>query len=176
MSDPGMKTARSGTALSQPITSSRSSISCWVPMKHVVLAGILVGGTIWMILPARATDYSSPKLIAYCTEVIRSRPAVVNARNLSDRADFERSRVSEVLGQKLQEASRRSGLEGTLLLGLVVGAGGKAQDIRILDSSGHQLLDREAEEIVRGAVFSPARLNQKAVAECTHLRVTFKIG
>lgn len=144
-------------------------------MKHLVLAGILVGGTIWMILPARATDYSNPKLVAYCAEVIKSRRAVVDPRDLPPNADFKPSRVSEVLGQKAQEASRRSGLEGTLLLGLVVGAGGKAQDIRILDSSGHQLLDREAEEIVRGAVFSPAHLNQRAVAVCTHLRVTFKL-
>jgi len=144
-------------------------------MKHLILASILLGGTTWMILPARATDYSNPKLVAYCTEIRKSFPAVVDPRELPDNVDFVRSRVSEVLGQKVQEASRRSGLEGTLLLGLVVGAGGNTQEIRILESSGYQLLDREAEEIVRGAVFSPAHLNQRAVAECTHLRVTFKL-
>src|SRR5690606_13155695 len=109
------------------------------------------------ILPAHATDHSNPKLVAYCSEVTKSSSVIVDPRELPETADFEASRVTEVLGQKLQEASRRSGLEGTLLLGLVVGERGKAQDIRILQSSGHHRLDREAEEIVRGAMFSPAR-------------------
>lgn len=144
-------------------------------MRHVVIAGILLGGSMWMTLPARATDYSNPKVVAYCAQITKSSSAVVDPRDLPDTAEFEPSRVTEVLGQKLQEASRRSGLEGTLLMGLVVSASGKAQDIRIVDSSGHHQLDREAEEIVRSAVFSPARLGKRAVAVCTHLRVTFKI-
>jgi TonB family protein len=92
-----------------------------------------------------------------------------------ENVEFVRSRVTEALGEKVQTVGRRFGLEGTVLLGLVVGSAGRTQDTRILESSGYSLLDREAIDILRGALFTPARLNQRNVAECTVMHITFEV-
>jgi TonB family protein len=89
-------------------------------------------------------------------------------------ADFERAVPTEILGQKIQVASRRLGLQGTLLLGLFIKSNGRAADVRVLERSGYLQLDREAVDIMHGAVFSPARLSEESVATCTVLKVTFK--
>lgn len=130
-----------------------------------------------MALPVYAAErIDNPLLAAYCADVRKSDAGIVDSSQMPESADFVTSRVTEVLGQKLQEASRRMGIEGTVLLGLVVGADGKVQDARVLERSRYPSLDREALDLARGAQFVPARLNRKRVVECTHLQVTFRIA
>ena len=148
----------------------------WVPVKTAALANVLVWVLASMTFPALANGHpSDPKLAAYCADARKSDAAIVDPTQVPKDVSLARARVTEVLGQKVQAASRRLGLEGTLLVGLVVGKDGRTRNTRVLESSGHRSLDREAIDIVGTALFVPARLNQREVAECKLLQVTFKL-
>jgi protein TonB len=51
--------------------------------------------------------------------------------------------------------ARRRGLQGTVMLRVLVDAGGSAADVRLAVSSGHSILDQAAMNSVRGWQFTP---------------------
>jgi TonB family protein len=54
------------------------------------------------------------------------------------------------------DLARRSGLEGKVLLGLLIGLDGRVEAVDIDKSSGYQVLDNSAADAMRNARFTPA--------------------
>jgi len=79
------------------------------------------------------------------------------------------------MGQKVQAASRRLAMEGSLVLGLVINSVGRSAHLSVLEKSEHAELDREALVILKDADFAPATLDGKPVRSCMLIKVTFKV-
>lgn len=139
-----------------------------------ILVGALAAVAVFASQGSFAGSVHHSKLAPYCAEVRTQFSKVVDPTHLSAEETFESAVPTEVLGQKIQRASRRIGLQGTLLLGLVISTGGRPLDVRVLESSGYPKLDLEAVDLFNSAAFSPARLDGESVATCAVLRVTFK--
>jgi protein TonB len=71
-------------------------------------------------------------------------------------------------------AARRMGLEGTVLLRVVVGADGSPVSVAVLQSSGHAILDTSAADTVRAKWrFVPARRNGVPVEDAVQVPIRF---
>ncbi len=71
--------------------------------------------------------------------------------------------------------ARRRGYEGSVLLAFVVKADGTCGDIRVLETSGHEVLDQAAVRALGGWRFSPATRNGRPVASEQRIRFTFRL-
>jgi protein TonB len=71
--------------------------------------------------------------------------------------------------------ARRRGYEGTVLMEVLVSREGRVQALRLLESSGHSVLDREAMAAVKGWVFEPARRGSGKVEMWVKVPVRFKL-
>jgi protein TonB len=67
------------------------------------------------------------------------------------------NRIKQAINQKWEypELAKRYGLQGTLLLEFVVGANGQIEQLRLVRSSGSQLLDDEALRAIKAAAPFP---------------------
>ena len=74
------------------------------------------------------------------------------------------------------EAARAQRLEGTVLLLVVIDAGGRVTSANVLSSCGHPLLDRAALDSVRSWRFDPALQDGRPVAARVELPVRFCLG
>ena len=72
--------------------------------------------------------------------------------------------------------SRRRGEEGTVLLDVVVNAGGSADAVSVQRSSGYPLLDRAAVAAVRNWTFEPARFQGVALSSHVVVPVRFSLS
>ena len=118
----------------------------------------------------------SAQLTAYCAGVqsLLRQPALDPA-SISVGAAYDAPRPTAILGQKVQAASNRLALEGSLVLGLVINSVGRTANVSVLEKSEHAALDFEALDILRGADFAPATLDGVPVRACTMIRITFKV-
>lgn len=73
------------------------------------------------------------------------------------------------------ELARRRGYEGSLLLDFEVRADGTCGEVRVLESSGHDVLDEAAVRAVRQWRFRPATRWGRPIASRQRLRVTFRL-
>jgi protein TonB len=72
-------------------------------------------------------------------------------------------------------AARRMGLQGTVLLRVVVGADGSPVSVAVLQSSGHAMLDASAADTVRARWrFVPARRNGVPVEDTVQVPIRFR--
>jgi protein TonB len=71
--------------------------------------------------------------------------------------------------------SRRRGEEGTVVLRVFVNAEGAAEKVQIRTSSGHELLDRAAHDIVHQWRFVPARQGDQPVAAWVLVPISFRL-
>ena len=71
--------------------------------------------------------------------------------------------------------ARRRGYEGTVLMEVMVSREGRVEEVRLLESSGHGVLDREAMSAVKGWVFEPARRGEEKVDMWVKVPVRFKL-
>ena len=71
--------------------------------------------------------------------------------------------------------SRRRGEQGTVVLRVFVSAAGGAEEVQVLSSSGHELLDRAAHETVQQWRFVPARQGDRAVAAWVLVPIRFAL-
>lgn len=71
--------------------------------------------------------------------------------------------------------ARRRGFEGSLVLMFEIRDDGTCGEIRVLESSGHEILDEAAVGAVRKWRFQPAMRNGRPVPTWQKLRVTFKL-
>jgi TonB family protein len=73
------------------------------------------------------------------------------------------------------EEAREAGLEGTVVLGIEVGADGQAHDIRVLRTLGKGL-DEKAVETVRLWKFEPGTRDGKPVAVQATIEINFRLS
>ena len=71
--------------------------------------------------------------------------------------------------------ARRRGYEGTVLMEVLVSREGRVEAVRLLESSGHGVLDREATAAVKTWVFEPARRGEEEVDMWVKVPVRFKL-
>jgi len=81
------------------------------------------------------------------------RPAVPSASGSGDREAAPRYDINPKPSYPIQ--ARRRGLQGTVMLKVLVDASGSVADVRLAASSGHSILDRAAMNSVRSWSFSP---------------------
>lgn len=74
------------------------------------------------------------------------------------------------------ERARRRGIEGQVLLGVLVDSEGRAVEILVARSSGSELLDESARKAVAGWTFSPARVGGVAVSARVEVPVAFRLA
>jgi TonB family protein len=123
----------------------------------------------------------SPERSAQLTEFCISaqpflRHSALDPASVSETAAYQPPRPTVVMGQKVQAASRRLAMEGSLVLGLVIDSAGRAAHLTVLEKSEHAELDNEALAILKDTDFSPATVDGNAVRACTLLKVTFKVA
>ena len=70
---------------------------------------------------------------------------------------------------------REAGIEGTALLRLRVAADGTTQEIRLLRSAGHRLLDEAAEAAARRWEIAPALRNGLPIEAWVEVPVRFRL-
>lgn len=84
-------------------------------------------------------------------------------------------REIELPRPKYPMLSRRMGEEGEVVLSAVIGVDGKARDIRVDRSPGHQRLEDAAIAALEAAHFEPAQRGGKAVAQRVQVPFRFRI-
>lgn len=72
-------------------------------------------------------------------------------------------------------AARRRGLQGIVLLEVLVNPAGRVEELRLARSSGHSLLDRAASKTVRAWRFVPGRRGNKKIAMWVRVPVRFEL-
>lgn len=97
-------------------------------------------------------------------------------------APEQRGVLTEVLPQYLRNPApvyprlaRERGEEGTVVLDVEVLPSGRCGTLRVLESSGHALLDEAAARAVRGWRFKPAARWGRAIAVWVEIPVTFRL-
>ena len=71
--------------------------------------------------------------------------------------------------------ARRRGYEGTVLMEVLVSREGRVEALRLLESSGHDVLDREAMAAVKTWLFEPGRMGKEKVDMWVKVPVRFKL-
>jgi periplasmic protein TonB len=72
-------------------------------------------------------------------------------------------------------AARRRGYAGTVMMEVFVDREGKVRDLRLVQSSGHAMLDRAAMRAVKGWMFEPARQGEEKVDMWVKVPLTFRL-
>jgi periplasmic protein TonB len=72
-------------------------------------------------------------------------------------------------------AARRRGYEGTVIVEVLVDREGRVEDLRVLKSSGHDMLDRTAMRAVKSWTFEPARRGEEKVDMWVKVPLTFRL-
>ncbi|MDZ7580598.1 MAG: energy transducer TonB [Deltaproteobacteria bacterium] len=73
------------------------------------------------------------------------------------------------------DRARQKGYEGTVVLEVLVNRSGKVDDLRILATSGYDILDRTAVRSVKSWLFKPAKKGKDAVDMWVRVPVRFKL-
>lgn len=77
---------------------------------------------------------------------------------------------------KYPSMAKRMGEQGRVMLRVLVSVNGAAEDVKLLASSGSELLDDSALKAVRRWKFIPAKLGEAAVAAWVQVPVVFKLN
>jgi protein TonB len=73
------------------------------------------------------------------------------------------------------EQARRRKQEGTVLIGVLVNEQGKTQDVRVVQSSGHNVLDEAALTAIKAWDFLPANKQGKNITAWVHIPLDFNL-
>jgi protein TonB len=71
--------------------------------------------------------------------------------------------------------ARRRGYEGTVVVEAFVDREGRVQDLRLYQSSGHEVLDRAAMQAVKGWLFEPARRGRDKIEMWVKVPLSFRL-
>ena len=71
--------------------------------------------------------------------------------------------------------ARRQGQQGEVKLRISVSADGKAEWVRIIESSGHELLDDEAANAAKKWEFQPKVIERVGIAVTVDVPIRFKL-
>lgn len=81
----------------------------------------------------------------------------------------------ETPGKRYPVMAMRRGWEGTVTLKVRVSAEGAAEDVAVQGSSGHEVLDGAAVEMVKKWKFIPAKRGDTPVASSVVVPIIFKL-
>lgn len=73
------------------------------------------------------------------------------------------------------QVARRRGMQGSVFLDVLVSPHGRVKDLRVAQSSGHDVLDQAAVMAVRAWTFEPARRGDEAVEMWVKVPVRFEL-
>jgi protein TonB len=73
------------------------------------------------------------------------------------------------------QQARKRGIQGRVILKVLVGRDGRVADIGLQESSGHSILDNVALETVKGWAFTPGRRGEDAVEMWIRVPVLFEL-
>lgn len=73
-------------------------------------------------------------------------------------------------------AALRAGWQGTTVLRVEVRANGTPGSVRVVESSGHTVLDKAAIEAVRTAKFQPARYGNATTNSWVEVPISFRLN
>lgn len=71
--------------------------------------------------------------------------------------------------------ARRRGYQGTVVMEVLVDREGRVQDLRLYQSSGHEVLDRAAMQAVKGWLFEPARRGKDKIEMWVKVPLSFRL-
>jgi protein TonB len=106
---------------------------------------------------------------AYILEDIRDEPPVLVPPPLQVAVPIYKDTLT------YPRIARRRGWEGTVILKVLVGVDGKVEDLQILESSGHGILDNAAKDSVRGWRFEPWKRGDESIEMWGKVIVSFKL-
>jgi len=72
--------------------------------------------------------------------------------------------------------ARKKGLQGTVMLKVLVNAGGRVEDLKLLHSSGHAILDKAAMAAVKKWLFAPGAVNGTPARMWVKVPIRFKLN
>jgi len=72
-------------------------------------------------------------------------------------------------------SARRRGVEGSVLLEVLVDSNGKVEQVKIFKSSGHRVLDRAALKAVGAWVFEPGMIGDRPVGMWVRVPIRFEL-
>ena len=81
----------------------------------------------------------------------------------------------ENLWPRYPRRARQRGIEGEILLRITVNAKGRSSGIEVLESSGHDVLDKAAVDALKNWHFQPGRRGTKAVKASMDMPVVFRL-
>jgi len=108
-------------------------------------------------------------------DVIQLSPIEIKAPALPTSQPFVPAAYRETPLPSYPTAAREQGLEGVVVLGVLVGVNGRAVEIAVRTSSGARTLDDAAVEAVTRWRFSPAREGRKAVESWVEVPLKFAL-
>ncbi|MBI2361660.1 MAG: energy transducer TonB [Deltaproteobacteria bacterium] len=89
---------------------------------------------------------------------------------------FSQARYAHSPAPRYPEGARRQGLQGAVLLAVLVGQEGKAERIEVKRSSGYAILDEAARSAIRGWRFHPARDGESALRSWVNIPIIFRLA
>ena len=111
---------------------------------------------------------------AQATDVIQLSPIEIRAP-ASTSQPFVPAAYRETPLPSYPSAAREQGLEGVVVLGVLVGVNGRAVEVAVRSSSGARALDDAAVAAVTRWRFSPAREGRKAVESWVEVPLKFAL-
>lgn len=78
-------------------------------------------------------------------------------------------------GLRYPDKARDAKQQGRVFVEFVVSEDGDVRDVRVMRSSGHDLLDREAARLVEQTEFQPGRIDGRGVAVRMVLPINFRL-
>lgn len=100
-----------------------------------------------------------------------TRPTMVENYGASEDAAYGRGRFPP----KYPPLAKRRGMEGKVMLKVLIGLDGRPVDIKIHKSSRHKILDKAAIAAVKKWKFKPAKKNGKAVQDWVLVPINFSL-
>ena len=112
---------------------------------------------------------------AQATDVIQLSPIEIRAPASVTSQPFVPAAYRDTPLPSYPSAARQQGLEGVVVLGVLVGVDGRAVEIAVKTSSGARALDDAAVDAVTRWRFAPAREGRKAVESWVEVPLRFAL-
>ena len=127
--------------------------------------------------PEGANDAKAGEAILTAAVAPAVAPSVAlgNAARRGDSAPAFQGEALDNAAPRYPYAARVRGVEGDVLLRVVVLPNGKVADVTLRSTSGYDLLDRAARDAVRGWRFRPARRAGRTVVGWVDVPVSFRL-
>ncbi|MGJ7531513.1 MULTISPECIES: energy transducer TonB [unclassified Variovorax] len=138
----------------------------------VVLLFVVLGVLLWWSAPAdKATAGVSPALALATPEAREEAVRQLEAETVDAPARY---RTPPSISYPSQ--AKRDGLQGRVIVGVLIRKNGEIGEVRVMQGSGHALLDEAAVRAIRNASFYPARVDSQYVDAWFNAPINFRLG